>query len=77
MQCSIDAWNNWNKQMYRIRVFDQLVDDTDGNLTLTCLLPRLFEKLKALDGNGLGGQNQALVACRSEFVTASAEGRCC
>jgi hypothetical protein len=25
-----DAWNN---QMYRIRVFDQLVDDTDANLT--------------------------------------------
>ncbi len=26
----LDAWNN---QMYRIRVFDQLVDDTDANLT--------------------------------------------
>jgi len=25
-----DAWNN---QMYKIRVFDQLVDDTDVNLT--------------------------------------------
>jgi hypothetical protein len=26
----LDAWNN---QMYKIRVFDQLVDDTDANLT--------------------------------------------
>ncbi len=26
----LDAWNN---QMYRVRVFDQLVDDTDANLT--------------------------------------------
>ncbi len=25
--------DNWNKQMYKIRVFDQLVDDTDPNLT--------------------------------------------
>jgi len=26
----LDAWNN---QMYKVRVFDQLVDDTDANLT--------------------------------------------
>lgn len=75
-----DAWNN---QMYRVRVFDELVYDTDPNLTNVLIgndwriyrvdftrafrqdknlqHPRdlvrcdrkLFEKLKALDGNEL------------------------
>ncbi len=76
----LDAWDN---QMYRIRVFDELVYDTDPNLTnvligndwkiyridftrafrrdknlrnpknLVRCDRRLFEKLKALDGNEL------------------------
>ena len=73
----------WNKQMYKIRVFDELVYDTDPNLTnvkigndwriyrfdfsrafrrykdlrdpknLVRCDRKLFEKLKALDGNDL------------------------
>ena len=73
----------WNKQMYKIRVLDQLVDDVDPNLTnvligedwkiyridftrgfrtskdlqstkdLAHCDRKLFEKLKALDGNEL------------------------
>jgi hypothetical protein len=80
-----DAWNN---QMYRIRVFDQLVYDNDPNLTnvqigedwkiwrvdfsrafrlskelrnpgdLVRCDRRLFEKLKALDGNELTEKNK-------------------
>jgi hypothetical protein len=75
-----DAWNN---QMYKIRVFDQLVSDSDPNLTNVLIMAdwkiwridfsrafrlnkdlkdpkdlvrcdrKLFEKLKALDGNVL------------------------
>jgi hypothetical protein len=29
----------WNKQMYKVRVFDQLVDDTDPNLTNVLIGP--------------------------------------
>ncbi len=54
----LDAWNN---QMYRVRVFDQLVDDTDANLTNVLIgedwkiwrvdftRRQLLEKLKTLD----------------------------
>lgn len=99
-----DAWNN---QMYKIRVFDQLVYDTDPNLTnvqigndwkvyrvdfsrafrqdknlentknLVRCDRKLFEKLKALDGNELQqktkgylnkGGVQAVMARRDKIV---------
>jgi hypothetical protein len=99
--------DTWNSQMYKIRVFDELVYDTDPNLTnvqigndwkiyrvdfsrafrpdknlqnpknLVRCDRKLFEKLKALDGNELQqktkgylnkGELQAVMARRDKIV---------
>jgi hypothetical protein len=64
----------WNKQMYKIRVFDELVYDTDPNLTNVVISadwkifkdpkdvvrcdPQLFEKMKALDTDQLAEKSR-------------------
>jgi len=98
----------WNKQMYKIRVFDELVYDNDPNLTNVLITEdwkiwrvdfsrafrlfkevkdqknlvrcerKLFEKLKALDGNEVKQKTknyltdpevQAVMARRDKIVT--------